>query len=230
MSKAAVSDVRRDAPSAFAATRLSEAYEYFRLIGRDCAQLLPAPGPNPLDPAGRRGCGLDRHQSARARPPAWHPAGLRPDHSECGNRDARLLSIGIGCALVMETILRIVRSRVIAWSAMKLAWKAERRRGLPHCDGPRRAGRCPTRRAMDSAAAGGRDDLRFPHQPGAAGPHRPGLRRHLLRSAVREQRLARRGSTRRLLSLRTRAHRARARAAQHCSRAPGWPRPKFAIS
>ena len=34
-----------------------------------------------------------------------------------------LLSIGIFCALVMETILRIVRSRVIAWSAMKLAWK-----------------------------------------------------------------------------------------------------------
>jgi ATP-binding cassette, subfamily C, bacterial LapB len=34
-----------------------------------------------------------------------------------------VLSIGICCALLMETILRIVRSRVIAWSAMKLAWK-----------------------------------------------------------------------------------------------------------
>ena len=34
-----------------------------------------------------------------------------------------MLIIGIGCALVMEMILRIVRSHVIAWSAMKLAWK-----------------------------------------------------------------------------------------------------------
>ena len=35
-----------------------------------------------------------------------------------------MLSIGIGVALVVEIILRIVRSRVLAWSAMKLAWKA----------------------------------------------------------------------------------------------------------
>ena len=35
-----------------------------------------------------------------------------------------LLSIGICCALLMETILRIVRSRVIAWSAMKMAWQS----------------------------------------------------------------------------------------------------------
>jgi ATP-binding cassette subfamily C protein LapB len=34
------------------------------------------------------------------------------------------LMIGIGCALAMETILRIARSHVVAWSAMKLAWKA----------------------------------------------------------------------------------------------------------
>lgn len=34
-----------------------------------------------------------------------------------------LLTIGIACALAMETILRITRSRVIAWSAMTLAWK-----------------------------------------------------------------------------------------------------------
>jgi ABC-type bacteriocin/lantibiotic exporter with double-glycine peptidase domain len=34
------------------------------------------------------------------------------------------LMIGIGCALVMETVLRIARSHVVAWSAMKLAWKA----------------------------------------------------------------------------------------------------------
>ena len=33
------------------------------------------------------------------------------------------LIIGICCALLMETILRITRSHVIAWSAMKLAWK-----------------------------------------------------------------------------------------------------------
>ena len=33
------------------------------------------------------------------------------------------LMIGICGALVMETILRIARSHVIAWSAMKLAWK-----------------------------------------------------------------------------------------------------------
>jgi ATP-binding cassette, subfamily C, bacterial LapB len=33
------------------------------------------------------------------------------------------LLIGIGCALVMETILRITRSHVVVWSAMKLAWK-----------------------------------------------------------------------------------------------------------
>jgi ATP-binding cassette subfamily C protein LapB len=32
--------------------------------------------------------------------------------------------IGIGCALVMETVLRITRSYVIAWSAMKQAWAA----------------------------------------------------------------------------------------------------------
>ena len=34
-----------------------------------------------------------------------------------------LLSIGVCCAVVLETILRIARSHVIAWSAMKLAWK-----------------------------------------------------------------------------------------------------------
>src|SRR4249919_3253861 len=33
------------------------------------------------------------------------------------------LVIGICCILVLETILRISRSYVIAWSAMKLAWK-----------------------------------------------------------------------------------------------------------
>ena len=33
------------------------------------------------------------------------------------------LTIGICCALIMETILRISRSNVIAWSAMKLAWR-----------------------------------------------------------------------------------------------------------
>jgi ATP-binding cassette, subfamily C, bacterial LapB len=33
------------------------------------------------------------------------------------------LMIGIACALAMETILRITRSHVIAWSAMKLAWQ-----------------------------------------------------------------------------------------------------------
>ena len=34
-----------------------------------------------------------------------------------------LLMTGIGCALVLEAMLRITRSYVIAWSAMKLAWK-----------------------------------------------------------------------------------------------------------
>ena len=34
-----------------------------------------------------------------------------------------LLIIGVCCAVVLETILRIARSHVIAWSAMKLAWK-----------------------------------------------------------------------------------------------------------
>jgi ABC-type bacteriocin/lantibiotic exporter with double-glycine peptidase domain len=34
-----------------------------------------------------------------------------------------LLMTGIACALVLEAILRITRSYVIAWSAMKLAWK-----------------------------------------------------------------------------------------------------------
>ncbi|MBC7578316.1 ABC transporter transmembrane domain-containing protein [Tardiphaga sp.] len=34
------------------------------------------------------------------------------------------LVIGICCILVLETILRISRSHVIAWSAMKLAWKS----------------------------------------------------------------------------------------------------------
>ena len=34
------------------------------------------------------------------------------------------LMIGIGCALAMETVLRITRSHVIAWSAMKLAWQS----------------------------------------------------------------------------------------------------------
>ena len=33
------------------------------------------------------------------------------------------LVIGICCILILETILRISRSYVIAWSAMKLAWK-----------------------------------------------------------------------------------------------------------
>jgi ATP-binding cassette subfamily C protein LapB len=34
-----------------------------------------------------------------------------------------LLIIGVCCAVVLETILRIARSHVIAWSAMKVAWK-----------------------------------------------------------------------------------------------------------
>ena len=34
-----------------------------------------------------------------------------------------LLMTGIGCALVLEATLRIARSHVIAWSAMKLAWR-----------------------------------------------------------------------------------------------------------
>ena len=34
-----------------------------------------------------------------------------------------LLMTGIGCALVLEATLRIARSYVIAWSAMKLAWR-----------------------------------------------------------------------------------------------------------
>ena len=34
-----------------------------------------------------------------------------------------MLVIGVCCAVVLETILRIARSHVIAWSAMKVAWK-----------------------------------------------------------------------------------------------------------
>jgi ATP-binding cassette, subfamily C, bacterial LapB len=34
-----------------------------------------------------------------------------------------LLMTGIGCALVLEATLRIARTHVIAWSAMKLAWR-----------------------------------------------------------------------------------------------------------
>jgi ATP-binding cassette subfamily C protein LapB len=35
-----------------------------------------------------------------------------------------MLGIGIGIALVVETILRIVRGRVLAWSAMQVAWQS----------------------------------------------------------------------------------------------------------
>ena len=124
MSKAATSHARRDAPSAFAATRLSEAYEYFRLIGRDAHSffqllvrtLLTLPGDVVAASIVINLLGLAL------------PLGILQVYDRvipnASTATLAMLSIGIGVALVVEIILRIVRSRVLAWSAMKLAWKA----------------------------------------------------------------------------------------------------------
>ena len=183
MSKADASRARRDAPSALApALPIGGA----RVSADDrtrCAQLLPAPGPNALDPAGRCGCRIDRHQSSRPRPPTWHPAGLRPGHSErvhgnarhAQHRHRRRLGGGDDPAHRAQPRARVERHET--------GLAGQRRRGLPRCHRPRRVGRRTTRCPVVSTVAGGRNALRFRHEPRAAPPHRHGLRRHLHPSA-----------------------------------------------
>ena len=168
MSKAATSHVRRDAPSAFAATRFSEAYEYFRLIGRDAHsffQLLvrtlsTLPGDVVAASIVINLLGLAL------------PLGILQVYDRiipnASTATLAMLSIGIGVALVVETILRIVRSRVLAWSAMKLAWKA-------NVDAACRVATAPAELVDAQPAArwfqrlqAVVDDLRFRHEPRAA--------------------------------------------------------------
>jgi ATP-binding cassette, subfamily C, bacterial LapB len=124
MSNAAASRARRDALSALAASLLSQAHDYFRLIGRDARSffhllvrtLSTLPGDVVAASIVINFLGLAL------------PLGILQIYDRiipnAATATLAMLGIGIGVALVMEVILRIVRSRVLAWSAMKLAWKA----------------------------------------------------------------------------------------------------------
>ncbi len=124
MPKAAASHARRDGPVRSRPHAYREAYEYFRLIGRDAHSffqllvktLLTLPGDVVAASIVINLLGLAL------------PLGILQVYDRvipnASTATLAMLSIGIGVALVVEIILRIVRSRVLAWSAMKLAWKA----------------------------------------------------------------------------------------------------------
>lgn len=124
MSKAAAFRARRDALRALAATFVSQAHEYFRLVGRDSRSFLrllvrtlsTLPGDVVAASIVINLLGLAL------------PLGILQIYDRIIPNSATatlaMLSIGIGIALLMETILRIARSRVLAWSAMKAAWSA----------------------------------------------------------------------------------------------------------
>jgi len=124
MSNAAVSRARREALSALAATLLLRAHAYFSLIGRDARSFLnllvrtlsTLPGDVVAASIVINILGLAL------------PLGILQIYDRIVPNSATatlaMLSIGIGVALVVETILRIVRSRVLSRSAMKVAWKA----------------------------------------------------------------------------------------------------------
>jgi ABC-type bacteriocin/lantibiotic exporter with double-glycine peptidase domain len=124
MSKAAASRARRDALSALAATPVLEAHAHLRQIGRDAAKffqllvrtLSTLPGDVVAASIVINLLGLAL------------PLGILQIYDRvvpnAATATLSMLSIGIGIALLMEIILRIVRSRVLAWSAMKLAWQA----------------------------------------------------------------------------------------------------------
>lgn len=124
MPKAAPSHARRDALSAFAATYLLETQEYLRLIGRDAGKffqllvrtLATLPGDVVAASIVINFLGLAL------------PLGILQIYDRvipnASTATLAMLGIGIGIALVVEIVLRIVRSRVLAWSAMKQAWQA----------------------------------------------------------------------------------------------------------
>ena len=124
MSKAAAARARRDALHAFAAVLLLQALEYFRLIGRDARKffqllvrtLSALPGDVVAASIVINLLGLSL------------PLGILQIYDRIIPNSATatltMLGIGIGIALVLETILRIARSRVLTWSAMKPAWHA----------------------------------------------------------------------------------------------------------
>ena len=124
MPKADASRARRDAPSALAPSLLSEARVYLRMIGRDAGRffqllvrtLSTLPGDVIAASIVINILGLAL------------PLGILQVYDRvipnASTATLMMLSIGIAVALVVEVILRIVRSRVLAWSAMKLAWQA----------------------------------------------------------------------------------------------------------
>jgi ATP-binding cassette, subfamily C, bacterial LapB len=125
MSKAAAAPrARRDALNALASTYLLEARAYLEQLGRDSRGflqlLIRTLSTLPGDVVGASivisllGLAL--------------PLGILQIYDRvipnAATPTLAMLSIGIGIVLVMEIILRIVRSRVLAWSAMQMAWKA----------------------------------------------------------------------------------------------------------
>ena len=124
MSNTAAPRALRDTLSASAASLQAEAHEYFRHIARDAQSffhllrrtLSTLPGDVLAASIVINFLGLAL------------PLGILQIYDRIIPNSATptlaLLSIGIGMALIVETILRIARSRVLAWSAMKAAWKA----------------------------------------------------------------------------------------------------------
>jgi ABC-type bacteriocin/lantibiotic exporter with double-glycine peptidase domain len=124
MSNTAAPRALRDTLSASAASLQAEAHEYFRHIARDAQSffhllrrtLSTLPGDVLAASIVINFLGLAL------------PLGILQIYDRIIPNSATptlaLLSIGIGMALIVETILRIARSRMLAWSAMKAAWKA----------------------------------------------------------------------------------------------------------
>ena len=122
MSADNISRDRRDFPGLRITRLTSVAYEHARLIGRDLSSFLrlltktlsSLPGDALLASIAINLLGL-------ALPLAILQVYDRiiPQHSTA---TLALLILGICGALVLETILRIARSRVIAWTAMRRAW------------------------------------------------------------------------------------------------------------
>src|SRR5262245_9730243 len=124
MVKAVASRARRDAPHALAATSLLEARAHVRMLGRDARGflqlLIKTLSSLPGDVVGASivinllGLAL--------------PLGILQIYDRvipnAATATLTMLGIGIGIAVLMEIVLRIVRSRVLAWSAMQVAWKA----------------------------------------------------------------------------------------------------------
>src|SRR5262249_36282785 len=124
MSNATALRTLRDTLSTSVASLLAQAHEYCRLIARDARSFLHLLlGTLSTLPGDVIAASIVINFLGLAL-----PLGILQIYDRIIPNSATptlaLLSIGIGMALVVETILRIARSRVLAWSAMKVAWQA----------------------------------------------------------------------------------------------------------